>query len=79
MQSNPLKPKTCGVPPVLSLALLIFLLQSKRYLEEEFGSTSTLTSSLGFPGGSLKSMDWDVAFMLQGLLGQFAKLLYLIA
>ena len=29
MQSNPQKPKSCGVPPVLSLALLIFLLQSK--------------------------------------------------
>jgi hypothetical protein len=40
-------------------------LQQSEFLFEGSGQTSTSMSSLGFPGGSLESMDWDVAVMLQ--------------
>ena len=65
MQSNPTSHKSCGVHPVLSLALLILLQQVSVTMEEEFVTALTSTSSLGFPVGSLESMDWDIIVMLQ--------------
>ena len=47
--------KSCGVPFVLNLASLSFLIQM-QVPPTLMVSTSTLTSSLGFPGGSLESV-----------------------
>ena len=50
-----LKAKSFGVPFILSLASLVFFIQMQVPLTLMV-STSTLTSSSGFPGGSLESV-----------------------
>ena len=64
MQNNSTSQKSCGVHPVLTHALLIFW-KSKCSPEDQFGTTSTPTSILGFLASSLESMGWDVIVMLQ--------------
>jgi hypothetical protein len=44
---------TLRVPPVLTVALLIFFLLVEDFLELEVCSSVASTGSLGFPGGSL--------------------------
>jgi hypothetical protein len=50
--------------PIINLVSLIFLQYGKFSLKVSFLWISTLRSSLGFPSGSLESMEWDVRLML---------------